>query len=109
MEKKMNRALRGLIMADEEMIQATFDGRKKITIREGHRDYSPGPVLISDKDLTKTTIKHIVNVRHTTIAELEKEELNDDGYDDWISAVNCLSQWYPKINWNSEVTVIRWE
>jgi len=105
----MDRALRGLIMADDDMIQATFDGRKCITIREGHRDYSPGPVLIADKDLTKAIMKKITNVRHTTIGELTQEELHDDGFTDWRSAVNCLSQWYPNITWRSEVTVIRWE
>jgi hypothetical protein len=105
----MNRALRGLIIDGTQMMLDTISGKKLITIREGHRDYTNGPVLIAASNYSWVLMKQIVNVRHTTIDELTIQELNDDGFYTKQEAIDCLKQWYPNIGLNSAVTVIRWE
>ena len=105
----MKRALQAILIAGECMRMETLANIKKITIREWHRDYSKGPVLLGCHELNWATLRHIVDVRHTTLGEVTKEEYEADGFDAKSELLIGLSQFYPEINWDSEVTVIRWE
>ena len=105
----MKRALQGILIAGAEMMRTTKDSEKLITIREGHRDHTEGPVLIGCHILDWAHHTNITSVRHTTINELTEDELRDDSFDSKEHAVEVLSQWYPNINTDSDVTVIRWE
>lgn len=105
----MKRALQAILIAGEEMKFDVLANRKKITIREGHRDYTKGPVLIGCNQLDWATMRNIVDVKHTTLVEITKEEYEADGFETKSEMLNGLAKFYPNINWESPVTVIRWE
>lgn len=105
----MKRALQAILIAGEEMKFDVLANRKKITIREGHRTYSVGPVLLGCHELDWATMRNIVDVRHTTLVEVTQEEYQADGFETKSEMLNGLAQFYPDINWESPVTVIRWE
>jgi hypothetical protein len=106
---KLDRPMQGLLMATEQMRDDTLSGKKRITIREGWRDYTEGSVLIGCPTLGWAFVGHICIVRHVTMATLTEDELLDDGFETMDDAIACLSQWYPEIGPNSAVTVIRWD
>lgn len=83
--------------------------RKKITIREGHRDYTNGPVMIGCHLLDWCVMRKIIDVRHTTLKEVTPEEYQNDGFTDKDILIHKLKQFYPAIGWASPVTIVRWE
>tara|TARA_Y100000310_G_scaffold213611_1_gene214555 strand:+ start:1571 stop:1939 length:369 start_codon:yes stop_codon:yes gene_type:complete len=106
----MKRALLSLLIApDDEMREAILSGEKEITIREGHRDYTLGPVTITCHIEPWCVAADITNVRHTKLKELTIEECEAEGYSNWNEAVRDLRKYYPKIDLESNVTVIRWD
>lgn len=105
----MKRALQGILIAGEEMRDATLAGRKCITIREGHRDYTLGPVLLGCHILNWATMGEIIEVRHTILERVSRDELKDDGFLNWTDAILGLKKFYPNIDLDSDVTVIRWK
>ena len=105
----MKRALQAILIAGLDSKQQVLDGTKKITIREGHRDYSNGPVMLGCHILNWATMRTITSVRHTIIKEVTKEEMEADGYSSMEKMIIDLSRYYPSINKFSCVTVIKWE
>jgi hypothetical protein len=108
-EEIMKRALRAILIQGGGMKFDVLVNRKKITIREGHRDYTNGPVLIGCPDLNWSTMRDIINVRHCRLVDVTEEEFKADGYDSKADMLMDLSKYYPDINWDSEVTVIKWQ
>ena len=104
----MKRALQAILIAGEKMRDDVFSGRKEITVREGHRDYTLGPVLIGCYELNWATMRQIVAVQHTYLGTVSKEDLQADGFEDWTDAVRGLMEYYPDISLTSPVTVIKW-
>jgi hypothetical protein len=104
----MKRALQGLLIAGESMKNDTLSGEKCITIREGHRDYTLGPVLIGCHILNWATLKTITSVKYTTLGEVTQEEWEADGTSSLEELKAMLRAFYPDIDYNSEVTVICW-
>ena len=105
----MKRALQAILIAGEEMKNDVLSGKKRITIREGHRDYTEGPVLIGCHLLDWATMKYIKSVKHKKLFQVSPREYREDGFDTKAEMLMGLSKFYPKINWESEVTVIEWE
>lgn len=101
--------MQGILMATEQMRDDTLSGKKRITIREGWRDYTEGSVLIGCPSLGWAYTATITSVKHTIVEALSPEELLDDGFQTMEDAIACLSQWYPEIGSDSAVTVIRWD
>lgn len=99
-----------LIAPDHGMRTGILYGGKNITIREGHRDYQPGrPVMICCHIEPWAVMADITSVRHTTIAEVTKEEYEADGFHSPEDLLEGLRRFYPSINESSPVTVIKWE
>ncbi len=105
----MKRALRAILIAGEEMKADVLEGKKKITIREGRRDYSNGPVLIGCHVLNWATMREITSVTYATLKNVPEEDYRDDGFDSKADMLMALSKFYPNVNWDSLVTIIRWE
>ncbi len=105
----MKRSLQAILIAGEEMRDEVLSGKKVITIREGHRDYMHGPVLIGCHLLNWATMKEIVAVDHTTLGEVTKEIYQQDGFETKSELLEGLSKFYPNINWDSAVTIVGWE
>lgn len=106
----MKQALQALLIADNPLVRMSIMlGDKKITIREGHRDYKLGPVMICCHLAPWTVLTTIEEVRLTTLAEITQEELEADGYTDHQNMLDDLkSHYYPNLTMDSPMTVIRW-
>jgi len=102
----MKRALQGILMAGEDTRDITMDGSKRITIREGHRDYTKGTVLIGCHLLNWVVLANIDNVRHTTLGNVTIEECVADGCSNNNELLTLLGRFYPTIGMDTPVTVI---
>lgn len=97
-----------LIAPDEAMREAVETGRKTITIREGHRDYRTGPVMLACHLVPWAVQADITQVKHGTLREVTREEWEADGFVSQADLLTQMRRFYPKLTLDSEVTVIRW-
>lgn len=86
-----------------------LNGEKKISIREGHRDYRPGPAMLCCHLVPWAVMADITDVRHTILTGVTEEEFRADGYKSFQQMLEDLQQFYPKLECISPVTVIRWD
>jgi len=104
----MKRALQAMLIAGEEQKEAVLLDNKTITIREGHRDYTPGPVMIGCHILDWAVLREIVSVRHANVSSVTVQEFTDDGFKSYNDMLESLRRFYPDLQFDSPVTVIRW-
>lgn len=105
----MKRALQALLISpDEEKRKEILEGKKNITIREGHRDYILGPVMLCCPIEPWCVEADIVEIKHSTLGEVNEKDYFASGYNNYQDAKDKLKKFYPGINFNSEVTIIRW-
>lgn len=106
----MKRPMVALLISPDPMARhAILHGTKRVTIREGHRDYQPGDRLMICCHIEPWAVmSEIESVRHTTLAEVVKEEYVSDGYNTSKEMLLDLRKFYPNISWGSPVTVIWW-
>lgn len=110
MEAKLKNPLYGLLIADDDQMRLNLLlGHKKISIREGHRDYHPGQMLIGDQETSFVVMVDLVNVKHTTLGEVTEEEWLADGFTSQEDMLEGMKIFYPNINLDSPVTVLFWE
>ena len=106
----MKQAMQALLIApDAAMRRDIVDGEKCITIREGHRDYRLGPVMLCCHLEPWAVMADIISVRHTTFGGLRMDEIHDDGCAKQQDLFDLLLRFYPELKPHSDVTVIRWE
>jgi hypothetical protein len=107
----MKQPLYALLIAPiPEMRQAILNGVKKITIREGHRDYRIDcPVMLCCHLEPWAVMADVVDVRHTTLEEISEEEYVADGFQSSEEMLSGMKRFYPNLSMNSPVTVIRWD
>src|SRR3989344_3829301 len=98
-----------LIAPDHRMRTSIVYGDKTITIREGHRDYRPGPVMICCHLVPWAVMADITNVRHCTLREVTQEEYESDGFHSKNHLLSGMRGFYPNMTLDSPVTIIRWE
>lgn len=99
-----------LIAPDEEMRRRIVAKIKKITLREGHRGYTVGSqVMLCCHLVPWAVIAKITEVKHCILREVTQEEWEADGFIDQEDMLDGLRKFYPKIDWESPVTVIRWD
>jgi len=97
-----------LVAPDWIMRKKILTGEKRITIREGHRDYRLGQVMISCHLMPFAVMAEIIEVRHCKLKEVTKEEWKNDGFTSQEDLLEGLRKFYPSINLDSPVTVIKW-
>ena len=105
----MKRPLQAILIAGPEQRDSVLNGTKKITIREGHRDYILGQVLIGCHILNWATMKNITKVTHKYLFEVNEDEYKADGFANWVDLVEGLQKYYPTLTALSPITVIEWE
>jgi len=105
----MKQALQAILIAPDPAVRlAIMLGKKKITIREGHRSYHEGPVMICCHIDPWVVLTRITKVRHTAMNEVTPEEMRGDGYSSREEMLESLKAFYPKITIGSPVTIIEW-
>ena len=98
-----------LIAPDDRMRNNILSGAKKITIREGHRDYKPGQAMICCHLEVWAVMVDITSVDHCTLAEITLEEWEADGFTSQRDLLQGMRRFYPGLRLDSLVTVLRWE
>lgn len=90
------------------LFASVLDGTKTVTIREGHRPITLGPlVFVSPTNPTDTTAHvYVQHVRHITIAELSQRECLADGVNNPEEMVTLMETFYPGIAIDSKITVV---
>lgn len=105
----MKPALQALLVAPEPEMRTNIElGSKQVTILEGHRDYHIGPVLLCCHIEPWCVQADIMDVQHTSLAEVSEKALIDAEFGSREEAVEALRRFYPNIVMHSPVTVIRW-
>lgn len=105
MESNLKPPLQCLLLS-EGLVDCAMNGEKKITIREGHRNYKPGKVIVSCPAIYWSMEMQIASVRHTTLNEVTEEEYTDDGFVSRTDLFEGLKAYYPDLDLCSPVTVI---
>lgn len=106
----MRQALQAIKIAPDPKVRLDIMlGKKKVTIREGHRDYHVGPVVLCCHIFPWAVMATIMEVRHTTLSEVTNLELWADGYGDHKEMLRDLKKFYPGLTMKSPVTVISWD
>jgi len=106
----MKNPLYGLLIAnDPQMCFNVMTGTKRISIREGHRDYQKGAVLIGNPDIAFIVTATITEVKHVLLSEVTAEEWIADGFISQDDMLAKLREFYPSINLDSPVTILFWE
>jgi hypothetical protein len=106
----MRQALQAILIAPDPKVRLDIMlGKKKLTIREGHRDYKVGPVVICCHIYPWAVMATITSVRLTTLSEVTMEEYEADGYANHKEMLRDLRKIYPGLTMKSEVTVICWD
>ena len=98
-----------LIAPDEEMRYRVETGEKTITLREGHRDYRPGLVMLSCEKVPWAVMADITDVRHCTLRDVTEDEWTADGFVSQADLLTQMRRYYPKLELDSPITVIRWK
>ena len=101
--------LQAILIAGERQKNLVEQKQKKITIREGLRDYELGIAILCCHILNWATKVEITSVTHTKFSEVSLDDLELDGFNNHEEGLESLKRYYPNFNLNSEVTIIKWE
>lgn len=105
----MRRPMEAILVApDENMRHAIVTGEKQITIRSGFRNYTLGPTMLCCHLVPWAVMVDVVSVDHKMISQLDHQEVLDDGFKTRIELLDGLRQFYPGLDVESPVTIIRW-
>lgn len=103
-------ALQALLIAPDAIMRDNIiTGRKRISIREGHRDYRPGPMMICCHLEPWAVQVDVTEVFHRKLDEVSFIEWEADGFTSQRDLLDGLRQYYPTIDLDSPITVIYWD
>lgn len=91
-----------------DLFPSVLDGTKRVTIREGHREVSIGPLTFVSPTHPLDTFApvYVQYVRHIKVSELAQRECIADGVNSPAEMVTLLETFYPGITIDSDITVI---
>ncbi len=98
-----------LISPDHKTRFDILDGKKTVTVRQGWRKYFVGPVMLCCHIRPWAVMADIVDVRHCFLREVTEEECRGSGFKNLEDLTRGLKKYYPDINPDSVVTVIKWQ
>ena len=103
----MQPALMALLYApDIGLWSDVVSGKVTATVREGHRDYRPGPVMLCCHLASACVMAEIAEVVHTTLGQVPDMKRRRSGYATETAMIDGLRRFYPLIGALSPVTVI---
>lgn len=79
---------------------------KICTIRKGRRSLQLGPLQFESLIENRKLIVHVTHVIHCIAHDIPMEYVRKDGFTDKHDMINQLTQYYPEINENTEITAI---
>ena len=107
----MRRPYVALLIAGEQGRRMCDKEQKTISIRQGHRDYQVDDILVLCCHLAGWAgpLAKVTDVRHTIIEKVLAVEYMQDGFDNTSDMIAGLRQFYPGLDEETSVTIIRWE
>ena len=110
---ELKRPLQSILIVDVQVMAKVIKGEKKITIRDGYRDYVLGKVVfVVDSAFGVTTIATVNRIKRLQwklLKDVTHEEMNAEGFFSTEEMLKGLRRFYPEIDILSPVTVIEWE
>lgn len=98
-----------LIARDERMWDDILSERKKISIREGHREVSEGrPLVLFTPEWNYVVLVDVLRVRRVQVRDLTPLEIERDGYASRAALIDGLRRFYPGLNLDTSITVVEW-
>jgi len=104
-----NKMQRQVIELSGEWIDAAMSGEKRLTIREGNRDLSLTDSLLVNTMSNWCMPIQISHVELCVVSEVSDDIAREDGFKDTNELFTKLREYYPNIQKDNIVTVIRWE
>ncbi|MEK7546465.1 MAG: ASCH domain-containing protein [Patescibacteria group bacterium] len=103
----MHRALQALLFAPDVALWSDIIlKRRTATIREGHRDYRQGPVMLCCHIASACVMAEVGEVLHCRLDEVSDLKLRQAGYESCEELLAGMRRFYPKIQPGAGVTVI---
>jgi ASC-1-like (ASCH) protein len=100
----IGRTTRELLLSND-LIPSVLSGNKTSTVRLGRRSYGLGEARIVSREIEIPI--EITNVSHTKMSLLNEEDARSEGYRCVRDLVLALRRFYPQIDDDSDVTIVR--
>ncbi len=98
-----------LIAPGDGMIADIITGSQNGSLREGHRDYKVGqPIILCCHLANFAVMADVTEVKHTFIKDLTDDDVRPAGFHFYEEVFHRLRKFYPNLNLDSPITVIRW-
>ncbi|HZH86421.1 MAG TPA: ASCH domain-containing protein [Brumimicrobium sp.] len=92
------------------LYEDVFDALKKgklTTIRKGRRDIALGMLLFESTDTKRKQIVEVIMVYYTRLENVNTEDVKNDGFNDHLDMWEKMKIFYPSIELEDEVTVVK--
>jgi len=97
-----------LVAPGEEERKKIISGEITATIREGRRNYNTGIGMLCCHINPWVVMTTIIEVKYCRLQALKEEEYKKAGYDSLEDALQKMKKYYPKLDFESEITMITW-
>lgn len=98
---------RRLLLAENVFDQ--LDGGKNVTIRKGRRDIMRGGLIFESVDKGRERLVEVGLVYYAPLRNVLLEDYVNDGFKDKTDMLTGLRKFYPDINMETEMTVVRFK
>ena len=96
-----------LLLADD-LMPSLKSGEKVCTIREGKRDIRIGTLLFEAVKTGERVKTYVTKVVHKSLGALTDEEAQMDGAETAVEMAGALKRFYPDINLDSDITIVKY-
>ena len=94
------------LLLAEDVFDALENG-KKTTIREGRRDIAIGKLLFESTEQKRTEVVNVIMVSYCRLGNVFIGDIQNDGFKDHDDMWRQMLRFYPDIDFDTEVTVVK--
>ena len=105
-EGKINPLGDPTLMLADDVYNQLFEG-KRVTIRKGRRNISIGGLFFEAVDSHRIEYVEVFMVYHCKLKDVDPADIQRDGFDNLEHMVKEMKRFYPDIDKETEVTVIK--
>ena len=98
-----------VITVSSDDLQRAGSGQKVLTIRNGLRVYDLGPTTLHDEDTGAFIEVDVVRVSYCLMRNIPNVDLAVSGHPNVESLIAEMSEFYPGIGPNDQITIIRFD
>lgn len=99
-----------LVRPDEDLRKDIISGRVTVAIRKGYRNYAPNhELMLCCHCESWVVLADIVEVSLLRQYAISQKDIEAAGYHTREEMARKLKEYYPDLDWDTPLTVIRWE